>query len=215
MSKEFFFSVVVTTYNRANLLPRALASLGKQTFTSWEAILIDDGSTDDTHSKIKTYLESIPNLSYHYQENQGLLKAKNKGIQLSKGKFITFLDSDDEYARNHLQSRYDILQDDSEIDFLRGGVKIIGNEFVPDRHDPTKQIHLSECAISGSFFIKQELIQKLNGFKGASLGMDGDLLKRATLANAKVLKIEEPKTYIYHRDNLDSLTHQAEALYGA
>lgn len=207
MSNKRCFSVIITTYNRAELLIRALNSLINQTFTSWEAILIDDGSTDNTHSLIKSFLKELPNITYHFQENQGIVKTRNRGISLTNGKYITFLDSDDEYLPHHLESRHSILQTDKTIDFLHGGVEIIGDTYVPDRHDPSEQIHLSKCAISGSFVIKQDVLKKLKGFRGDTLGMDADLLERAERENAKVIKIEEPRTYIYHRENPDSFTH--------
>lgn len=208
-----FFSIVITTYNRADLLSRALDSLNSQSFSSWEAILIDDGSMDGTEEKIRPYLNK--NIVYRFQKNQGIITAKNNGISLTKGEYVTFLDSDDEYLADHLESRHEILQKNKDIDFLHGGVKIIGDPYVPDLHNPKNPIHLSKCAIGGSFFVKHNIIIKLNGFSGSVLGMDAHLLEKAQRNKVKILRIEEPRTYIYHRENLDSFTHMAKNLHSS
>lgn len=204
--KNNFFSVIITTFNRANLLTRALHSLIAQTETDWEAIVIDDGSTDDTHQQIQPILDLHPKIRYIKQSNQGTVSAKNAGITISKGRYITFLDSDDEYMPDHLESRKKILGQNPDTDFLHGGVQIIGNQYVPDRHDYTKRIHLSECVIGGTFFIRRDLLLALNGFKTLKIGNDADFFERASQTNAIILKSEDP-TYIYHRESLDSITH--------
>jgi glycosyltransferase involved in cell wall biosynthesis len=202
-----FFSVVITTYNRAVLLKRAVESLIAQTEKDWEAIIIDDGSTDDTYDQIKPYLDSYPQIQYRKQSNQGTVSAKNAGIDLAHGKFIAFLDSDDEYAVNHLQSRRLILERNPTVEFLHGGVKVIGNQYVPDRHDHSKQIHLSKCVIGGTFFIKRGIALALEGFKPFPVGTDADLFERVCKTETVVLKTELP-TYIYHRESEQSITHQ-------
>ncbi|HLT41275.1 MAG TPA: glycosyltransferase family A protein [Sphingobacteriaceae bacterium] len=201
-----FFSVIITTYNRAALLTRALESLISQTEKDWEAILIDDGSTDDTYDQIEPYLNRYPQIQYKRQSNQGTVSAKNAGIASARGKFVTFLDSDDEYSDNHLQSRRLILEENLNVEFLHGGVKVIGNEYVPDRHDHSKKIHLSECVIGGTFFIKKEVALAFEGFKPFLVGTDADLFERISKTKTTILKTELP-TYIYHRESNESITH--------
>ena len=203
-----FFSVVITTYNRAPLLKRALVSLINQTEKDWDAIIIDDGSVDNSKAVIQEYLDAFPNkIQYLKQENQGTVKAKNKGISLAKGKFITFLDSDDEYHSTHLESRKEILEQNPTLTFLHGGVKIIGSEYVPNRHKHGELIHLSECAIGGTFFLKNELAVSLKGFRPFPIGTDADFFERVNKAKIEILKTDLP-TYIYRREVEDSITHQ-------
>jgi len=95
-------SVVVTTYNRAWSIKRALQSVFDQTYTNWELIIIDDGSTDDTYSQIFPYLDDS-RVTYIYQHNQGVGAAKNRGIEHISGELITFLDSDDELIPSALE----------------------------------------------------------------------------------------------------------------
>jgi glycosyltransferase involved in cell wall biosynthesis len=136
----------------------------------------------------------------------GEAMSKNKGISSSAGKYITFLDSDDEYDLSHLQKRKEILLQDPSIRFLYGGAKIIGNQYVPDRFDITKLIHLSKCTIGGTFFIERDTLIKLKGFRKIILGTDSDLFDRALEAGISP-KETKLQTYIYHRENEDSITN--------
>jgi len=201
-----FFSVIITTYNRATLLKRALESLIAQTETDWEAIIVDDGSVDDTAFAVLPYLRDDSKITYFKQKNAGYSGAKNTGIFLSKGKFITFLDSDDEYAPTHLETRKAILLNHREVQFLHGGVKVIGSQYVPDRFNVNKMILLSDCEIGGTFFIKREVAISFNGFKELPLGSDGDFFERINKAGVRIMKTQIP-TYIYHRETDDSITN--------
>lgn len=201
-----FFSVVITTYNRAALVCRALESLVKQTEPDWEAIIVDDGSTDATHAAIASFLKQNQKFIYYFQQNQGAVAAKNKGISKATGRYITFLDSDDEFAPFHLAHRKQLLLKNPSAGFLHGGAKIIGNSFVPDRFNPKQLIHLDDCAIGATFFLTKALIKQLNGFREMPLGSDADFLERAIAAKVTILKTTEP-TYIYHRESGDSVTN--------
>lgn len=201
-----FFSVIITTYNRSDVIKRALESLIDQTETDWEAIIVDDGSTDDTYLSVRHYLNQGFRISFIKQKNKGEEGAKNTGIRAARGEYITFLDSDDTYHPDHLKKRKSILEKHREIDFIHGGVKIIGDEYVPDRLDPKRKIHLSKCAIGGTFFVRRELLLVLNGFRRMPIGTDADLYERISRLKAKIRKVDFP-TYIYNRRRRDSLTH--------
>lgn len=89
-------SIITPTYNRRHLLPRVMASVTQQTFTDFEWIIVDDGSTDGT----REYLDSLddPRIIRIYQSNQGCNAARHRGEQDMRGRFVVFLDSDDELA---------------------------------------------------------------------------------------------------------------------
>lgn len=201
-----FFSVIITSYNRAHLLTRALRSLILQTEKDWEAIIVDDGSTDNTPAAIVPYMALNNKIIYIRQVSKGCVESKNSGILRSTGKYITFLDSDDEFSPDHLATRKAILTQNTTIDFLHGGVKIIGSPYVPDRFNYDKMIHLRDCAIGGTFFIERKLAFRLKGFNPISLGHDADLMERAARSGATILKTELP-TYIYHRETQNSITN--------
>lgn len=201
-----FFSIIITTYNRAQLLKRALNSMLSQTEHDWEAIIIDDDSTDDTQRQVLPYICSSTQIKYFRKPHRGEALSKNRGIFSSTGKFISFLDSDDEYEPSHLQSRKEILLRDPSIQFLYGGTRIIGNQFVPDRFDNKKSIHLSECAIGGTFFIERSVLTQLGGFRNILIGTDADLFDRIKEGGI-VMKETNIDSYIYHHENEDSVTN--------
>jgi glycosyltransferase involved in cell wall biosynthesis len=201
-----FFSIIITTYNRANILKKAIESMILQTEYDWEVIIIDDESTDDTYLKVLPYIRSDNRIRYMRKAHSGEAMSKNAGINSSAGRFVSFLDSDDEYSPVHLQSRKSILSHNPSVNFLYGGVKIIGNQYVPDRFDSKKKIHLSECVIGGTFFIERNTLFQLKGFRKIKLGTDADLFERAVQAGV-IMKETEIPSYIYHHETEDSITN--------
>ena len=102
-------SVITAVYNRESYLGRTINSLLKQTFTSWELIAIDDGSTDESLKILTGFQENYENIKVVTQNHKNLSESKNSGINLSRGKYITFLDSDDEILPTHLETRYNYI----------------------------------------------------------------------------------------------------------
>lgn len=200
-----FFSIVIATYNRVDLLKRAIESVLAQTDVEWELLIIDDGSTDATRQLVVLYQSNHANIRYYWQENSGVASAKNKGMQYAIGKYITFLDSDDFYLSDHLVNRKDVLLEFPDIDLLYGGVQIIGDEYVPDRNKEGERIHLSKCVMGATFFIKREVIEVLEGFRKLPIGTDADLFERATGAKYNIKKVDYP-SYVYDRSHNDSIT---------
>ena len=109
-------SVVIPTYNRAALLPRALTSVIEQTFTDWEIVLVDDGSTDETEAVAAHYAGQLgERFTYLRQKNKGSSRARNAGIDLCRGRFVAFLDSDDEYRPTKLQRQIELFETRPEL----------------------------------------------------------------------------------------------------
>jgi len=96
-------SVIIPTYNRAHVLPRALDSVANQTYTDYEVIVVDDGSTDGTADLISTFAKLRGRISYiRVERNRGAAAARNRGIDDARGTYIAFLDADDEWAPTKL-----------------------------------------------------------------------------------------------------------------
>lgn len=87
--------VIIPTFNRAYCLPMALESLQRQSYPKWEALVIDDGSTDGTAALLEKLGSQDPRIRYHYQSNRGVSAARNAGLRLADGDYVGFLDSDD------------------------------------------------------------------------------------------------------------------------
>lgn len=203
-----FFSVIICTYNRAKLLSRALESLLAQTETDWEAIVVDDGSTDATAEIVRRHVQKNEHIRYLYHTNRGSALSRNVGLLASSGLFATFLDSDDMYKPDHLEHRKILLRENPQVELLHGGVEIVGNPFVPDKKDTTKLIHLSECVIGGTFVIRREAAVKLGGFANLLYAEDAEFYERADSATGLIIANTDDPTYIYNRISSDSQTFQ-------
>lgn len=91
-----FFTIITPVYNRPDCIIRCLESISGQAYNSYEVIVINDGSTDDTLQKIKSIASKFTIFKLiNYPENRGVNFARNRGIERAQGKFIIFLDSDD------------------------------------------------------------------------------------------------------------------------
>lgn len=105
-------SVVIPTFDRASVLPRALDSVGAQTLSPAEVIVVDDGSTDDTAELVERRFPSVRLLR---QENRGVSAARNRGIEASGGEWIALLDSDDEWRPSKLERQMSGLEERPEL----------------------------------------------------------------------------------------------------
>ena len=106
-------SIIIPTYNRSKLLPRAVKAILNQTFNDFELIIVDDGSTDNTYEVIKCFRDS--RIAYiRHDQNTGGSAARNSGIKTSRGTYIAFLDSDDEWLPTKVQKQMDLFNRSSE-----------------------------------------------------------------------------------------------------
>ena len=105
-------SVIVPTYNYAHLILETLESVRNQTYTHWECIIVDDGSTDETSTVVQAFLEQYSEHHFIYIQtaNGGTSAAKNKGISLAKGSLIQFLDADDLLSPRKLEIQVQQMQ---------------------------------------------------------------------------------------------------------
>jgi teichuronic acid biosynthesis glycosyltransferase TuaG len=102
-------SVITAAYNSANVIERNIRSVGRQSLQPVEHIIIDDGSTDDTASVANALREEYPHLRVIRQENCGAARARNVGIAEATGRFIAFLDSDDEWTEQKLSAQIEFM----------------------------------------------------------------------------------------------------------
>lgn len=201
-----FFSVIICSYNRSKLLPRALDSICNQLERDFEVVVVDDGSTDRTAEVVRPFVTKIPSLKcVRHEKNFGVGAARNTGIQNSIGRFVTFLDSDDEYKSNHLSSRKSILQQDRCVEFLHGGISVVGDPFVVDKDDFSKRIHVSNCAVGGTFFVQRDVFEATGVFKNLPYAEDAEFFKLARMAGINMHQTAEA-TYVYYRNVRGQLT---------
>ncbi len=126
-------SIIIITFNRENYIHEAIDSILEQTFTDWEAIIIDDASEDNTEKIVKKYIDNNPNIKYHKNEkNLGIARSRNKGIELARGEYIAPLDSDDIWLdKNKLQKQVEFLDINHYYALLGGGIMHIDDQSKP------------------------------------------------------------------------------------
>ena len=114
-------SVIIPTYNREELLCETINSVLSQSFTDLEIIVIDDGSTDNTETRISQFGNRI---RYLKQDNRGVNAARNRAMSLSEGEYIALLDDDDLWKRNKLELEVDILDRFHDIAYVYSNFSI-------------------------------------------------------------------------------------------
>ena len=107
------FSVIICTHNRADGVVGAIDSVLRQTFTDFEVIVVDDGSTDDTKARVSAVAD--PRVRYVYRENGGLSATRNTGVAASCGCYVTFLDDDDRVLPVWLERFHEVLRDGASV----------------------------------------------------------------------------------------------------
>lgn len=116
MTSTLFFSIIIPTYNRASFIAKTIQSVLNQTYTNFEVIVVDDGSTDNTEKVVKSIKDE--RIKYYKKENAERGAARNCGIKLAKGDYITFLDSDDIFYDNHLANANHLLRKEDNSAFV-------------------------------------------------------------------------------------------------
>jgi glycosyltransferase involved in cell wall biosynthesis len=112
-----FFSVIIPCYNHAQYLDETLSSLVGQTYADWEAIIVNDGSEDNTVEVADSWCKKDIRIKLISTANNGLSSARNTGIEFSTGEYIALLDADDKYEFNHLDSLLNVFQAGPDIVF--------------------------------------------------------------------------------------------------
>jgi len=205
-------SVVVPTYNRRELLKRALLSVFSQTSLPAEVTVIDDGSTDKTGAMIR---KEFPQVNYYYQENSGVSVARNLGIQQSTGDWLAFLDSDDEWLPEKLANQKALLIANpdhkvchTEESWIRNGISVNVDKKYAKTGGWIFTHCLPLCAMSPSTVMIHRSVFEDVGLFDIHLPAceDYDLWLRIT-ANYPVLLIAEPQIYKHggHEDQLSGL----------
>lgn len=120
---EPLVSVIIPTYNRAELVVQAVESVLNQTYRKMEIIVVDDGSTDNTREVLREYEEEI---EYIYQNRRSeRSKARNDGFRHSKGDYIAFLDSDDLWLPTKIEKQVQVLDEKPDVGLVYAGVEFV------------------------------------------------------------------------------------------
>ncbi len=164
-------SVVIVTYNKADTIAAAVESVLRQTYSDFEVLVIDDGSTDATEERVKPFWGN--RVQYVRKENGGTGSARNLGIQLSQGEFVAFLDGDDLWLPRKLEVQMEEFQRKPQAEAVQCSVYCVDDqlEVFEERICRPEQDHLLNFLLfrnlpgfSSAVVARKELFDRIGGF---------------------------------------------------
>lgn len=211
-------SVIVPVYNAGKWLQRCIDSILAQTFTDFELLLIDDGSTDNSGAICDEYAEQDSRIRVFHKPNGGVSSARNLGLDNARGEWITFVDSDDWIISAYLSS----LLGDEEVDFAMLNYQAVGwkgwinkeyeNRVYSENELPQFFVsHLISCNTPWAKVFKCSIIKKnyIRFDEALSYGED-TLFVIDYLMHVEKVRIINNKYYYYNCENLNSLSNKID-----
>lgn len=214
-----FFSVVIPLYNKADYIENTINSVINQTFTDYEIIIIDDESTDNSVSKVLGFNDS--RIQLYNQKNQGASVARNLGIEKAKYNYIAFLDADDLWMPNHLETLKDLVQNFSNAGIFASRYELVfsnGKNYIPKFKEIPSNFEgvisnyfetslTYPIATSSSIVIPKSVFKKIGYFKpGISSGQDVDMWIRIASQYPVALSNKITASYLHYIENSLSKT---------
>ena len=203
-------SVIVPVYNGEKYIAECIDSVLAQTVKPNEIIVVDDGSTDNTARIVNKY----QSVKYIFQKNKGVGHARNLGIDESSGEFIMFLDHDDFYAPNKLESCLKQFKIDPSISIIKGKVQLIfsnkdiSNTFYEICPQLKNQEIISRTVLLGAAIFRRECLINIGGFNPEmSPADDVDLWVRLSQQNLNIHHMDD--IFLYYRRHDTNMTNQA------
>jgi glycosyltransferase involved in cell wall biosynthesis len=216
------FSVIIPTFNRGSLLKQTLESVWRQTFTDYEVIVVDGGSTDDTAAYLSTVSER---LSIFTQDNSGPGLSRNKGAEHARSEYLAFLDSDDLWFPWTLETVAELIakherpslvsaqlvafKDPSELDSVTNmpvKTEVFSDYFASSDRD---------CFVgAGMTFVLRDKFFEVGGFSAREINLeDHDLILRLGTA-AGFVRIVEPPTLGWRRHDASTADQSLRSFEG-
>ena len=176
--QEEMVSIIIPTYCREyNIILRALDSIKEQTYTDWEVYVVDDNKENNLYSNsIKEAIEKEKNEKIHYlrmEKNSGACAARNKGIEVSKGEYVAFLDDDDEWFPTKLEKQIKVLENSNAgfvycglqvLDEKKGSVKSSNTLFL-EGDVYTRLLRDNFIGGTSEIVVRRECFEKCGGFR--------------------------------------------------
>jgi GT2 family glycosyltransferase len=217
------FSVIIPTYNRIEFLRLTLESLWQQTYTAFEVIVVDDGSTDGTTGFLRSLAGRV---TYFTQLNRGPGAARNEGARHARGRYLAFLDSDDLWFPWTLETYRQAIEETAQPGFLAGRPHLFSTEAELAGAGQTKLSlrRFPDYLASGdewrwwgasSFVIRKDVFEQAGGFTDRPIGgEDADLALRLGTAPGFV-QITAPVTFAYREHKLNRTKNLGPTIEGA
>ena len=202
-------SVIIPAYNNAGYIVEAVESVLNQTYQSYEAIVVDDGSTDETPGVLQPYHERI---RYVFQENAGVCAARNHGLRLAGGEYIVFMDGDDVMLPEKLAQQAELLDNESTVGAVHSAWQLIDGKGAllgivePWRTAPKLTLKawlLYKPVFLGSMMIRRNWLEQVGDFDTTlRQSEDVDLLLRLAVKGCRMTWLYTPTvSYRQHAHN--------------
>lgn len=216
-------SVLMPVYNSEDYLKQAIESILNQTFTNFEFLIFDDGSTDKSKEIILKYAEKDSRIIFFLSpENQGYTKHLNKGLEIAKGKYIARMDSDDICLPNRLQMQVNFMEKNEKVWVLGASSLIIDKD--ANEVGISTRITDPEKLYFISFFInplshptvifRKDQILKIGGYNNAKVPSEDFDLWVKVLGNGKIANLETPLLkYREHGESISSKKKELQKKY--
>ena len=182
-------SVVVATYNMGRFLPEAVRSALGQTYSNVEVIIVDDGSSDDTPAIVTQWRDEV-RVRVHRQSNQGQTSAKNKGIELSRGSYLGFLDADDVWLPDKLARQMPLFAGRPQVGVVYSDYERMDQDGRPLPKGPTRmyrgrisaQLLIDNFVSFPSAVVRRACLDRYGAFDTSlDMGIDYDLWLRLSV----------------------------------
>jgi glycosyltransferase involved in cell wall biosynthesis len=221
--KNMKISVIIPAYNHERYIEEAINSVLNQSYPDFEIIIINDGSTDSTEQKILSI--SDPRIQYVSQKNSGAHAAINRGISLSKGEYISILNSDDVYLPTRLETCLNFLEINTNYSVVMSTVEGIDDYGTPVKKKVTPEVKAwldwytgalpffhedkfypnafakNIMITTSNLFVRRQCFQECGDFKGLRYAHDWDMLLRLSKKYRIHLIEEELLQYRMHSEN--------------
>ncbi len=201
-------SVIIPTYNRAGYLTEAIDSVFGQTYSNIEIVVVDDGSTDDTRERLKSYSDII---KYVYIDNGGPARARNVGMEMATGEYVAFLDSDDLYYPYKIKMQAEFLEKHADVAMVSSEFSAISDKKMLDEFHLQKY-HRSAYADSEATY--ESIYSKSIAIADAGLNLKGFKDRRVYIGDVFDRYYEDliisTNTVMFRRGLLDSVGLQHE-----
>lgn len=202
-------TVIIPAYNAAPYLGQAIQSVLDQTHADLEIIIVDDGSTDNTHAIAQDYARQHPNrIRVISQTNQGVALARNAGIDAASGDFFQFLDADDQLLPRKIEACLAVFADDPKAGLVYTGYEVRDEHLQQPVHEPTfgrqegqvlrPLIHLTSTLFKLPCpLVRAEIVHRVGGFRDGMQGVEDWNFWVRIAATGAIFRVIPDKLVLY------------------
>lgn len=216
MNSQPVVSAIITTKNRANILPRAIESVLNQTYPNIEIIVVDDGSTDQTPGLIAEYQKEHSIILIRNEKSVGACRARNQGIERAQGEFVAGLDDDDQWLPERISGLLENY-DDSFASITSNDCMITSNRSVVWHKKEQVTLHdlLFSNSVGNQVLVKKHRILDVGGFdESLRAAQDYDLWIRLCEKFGPIKVVQKPLQNIYADKSADRISNPTAQLHG-